>query len=171
MRDGKFDEAHTAIASAVQRATTAAKADMHAKDFLRELKGAERYYRLSHRPIGAGLSKEVRALLGKGDLKGALKLLGETGSTPVTRTAARKILSAIKGTKVLVRKTPTGDAGIYSSTTDTIYIDPEGLHEHTLLHEAMHAAVSHVLANPNHSLTQKLRKLFGSLDAGLRQAG
>ena len=168
MRDGKFDEAHTAIASAVQRATTAAKADMHAKDFLRELKGAERYYRLSHRPIGAELSKEVRALLGKGDLKGALKLLGETGSTPVTRTAARKILSAIKGTKVLVRKTPTGDAGIYSSTTDTIYIDPEGLHEHTLLHEAMHAAVSHVLANPNHSLTQKLRKLFGSLDAGLR---
>jgi hypothetical protein len=123
---------------------------------------------LSHTPIGSALSKDAVALLQKGDLKGALKLLGEAGSTPVTRTAARKILSAIKGTKVLVRKTPTGDAGIYSSTTDTIYIDPEGLHEHTLLHEAMHAAVSHVLANPNHSLTQKLRKLFGSLDAGLR---
>jgi hypothetical protein len=168
MRDGEFDQAHTAIVSAVQRAVTAAKADMYAKDYLRETQKAERYYSLSHRPIGSGLSKEVQALLGKGDLKGALKLLGETGSTPVIRTAARKILSAIKGTKVLVRKTPTGDAGIYSSTTDTIYIDPEGLHEHTLLHEAMHAAVAHVLANPNHPLTQKLKKLFGSLDAGLR---
>ena len=123
---------------------------------------------LSHRPIGSGLSKEVRGLLDKGDLKGALKLLGETGSTPIIRTAARKILSAIKGTKVLVRKTPTGDAGIYSSITDTIYIDPEGLHEHTLLHEAMHAAVSHVLANPNHVLTQKLQKLFDSLAPELK---
>jgi len=125
-------------------------------------------YSLSHTPVGAKLSKDAVELLQKGDLKGALKLLGESGSTPIIRTAARKILSAIKGTKVLIRKTPTGDAGIYSPTTDTIYIDPEGLHEHTLLHEAMHAAVSHVLANPNHQLTKKLQALFDSIPAEIK---
>lgn len=164
MRDGKFDEAHTAIVQTALRATSKAKAHLSRASFLKETKG----FSLSHTPVGAKLSKDAVALLQKGDLKGALKLLSETGSTPIMRTAARKILSAIKGTKVLIRKTPTGDAGIYSSKTDTIYIDPEGLHEHTLLHEAMHAAVSHVLANPNHQLTKKLQKLFSSLDAGIR---
>lgn len=168
MQAGEFDAAHTAIVRAVQRAVTAAKAAASTKFYMKEVAAAERVYRLSHRPVGSGLSQSVVQKLRKGDLKGALKEIGETGSTPVIRTAARKILSAIKGTKVLVRETPTGDAGIYSSTTDTIYIDPQGLHEHTLLHEAMHAAVSHVLANPNHPLTQKLQKLFEGLTPELR---
>jgi len=164
MREGKFDDAHTAIFTTVQRAVTAAKASKYAKEFIR----ASKSFQLSHRPVGSGLSKDVTALLQKGDLKGALRLLGETGSNPIIRTAARKILSAIKNTKVQVRETPTGDAGIYSPTTDTIYIDPKGLHEHTLLHEAMHAAVSHVLANPNHPLTKKLQKLFDALSPEIR---
>jgi len=163
MRDKQYDAAYTTSAVIVFRAIKKARRAAFRAEYDRMMSNPPPQYGLSHTPIGSGLSKEVRSLLDKGDLKGALKLLGETGSTPVIRTAARKILSAIKGTKVLVRKTPTGDAGIYSSTTDTIYIDPEGLHEHTLLHEAMHAAVAHVLANPNHVLTKKLQALFDSL--------
>jgi len=42
------------------------------------------------------------------------------------------------------------------------------MHEHTLLHEAMHAAVAHVLANPNHPLTQKLQGLFNALSPEIK---
>lgn len=164
MQAGKFDDAHTAIVRTALRAASKAKAHLSRASFMKETKD----FSLSHTPVGSGLSKSVVQKLNKGDLKGALREISETGSTPVIRTAARKILSAIRSTKVLVRETPTGDAGIYSSKTDTIYIDPQGLHEHTLLHEAMHAAVSHVLANPNHVLTQKLQKLFDSLTPELR---
>lgn len=168
MEAGAFDEAHTAIFTAANRAATAAKAYIHGREYLKEIETAAKFYRLSHRPIGAGLSTQAQGLLQKGDLKSALRDVMTNGSTPQVRLAARKILSAIKGTKVLVRKTPTGDAGIYSSTTDTIYIDPEGLHEHTLLHEAMHAAVAHVLANPNHPLTKKLQALLDSLPVEIK---
>jgi len=163
MEAGAFDEAHTAIYIAAIRAATAAKAYVHSRDFMREIEKAERVYRLSHRPIGAGLSQRAAALLQKGDLKGALRDVMANGSTPQVRLAARRILSAIRGTKVQVKKSVGGDPAIYDADTDTIYIDPQAMHEHSLLHEAMHAAVAHVLENPNHPLTKKLQGLFDSL--------
>ena len=54
-----------------------------------------------------------------------------------------------------------GKAGSYDPATDTITLDPQnGLNAHTFIHESLHAAISHVLANPNHPLTKEFNKFF-----------
>jgi len=54
-----------------------------------------------------------------------------------------------------------GKAGSFDPRTNTITISPEmGMNEHTLLHELMHAAISHVLRNPNLPVTKQLTSLF-----------
>lgn len=169
------DEAHSEIVKTVLRARTAAQAavdskqleSIYRKGFLQE---GGKTYRLSHRPIGAPLSRVATRALKNENLKDALRDIAGSGSTPVMRVAAQKILNAIGKTKVKIRESPIGDPGVYSSVTDTIYIDPQALHEHTLLHEAMHAAVSHVLRNGNHLVTQKLRKLYEALSPQLKGA-
>lgn len=52
-------------------------------------------------------------------------------------------------------------SGSYDPATDTIVLDPKlGLNEHTAIHELVHAAISHVLRNPNHPLTKEITKLY-----------
>ena len=52
-------------------------------------------------------------------------------------------------------------AGSYDPLTNTITLDPiNGLNVHTVIHEVTHAAISHVLDNPNHPLTKEFTKFF-----------
>ena len=52
-------------------------------------------------------------------------------------------------------------AGSYDPATDTITLDPtNGLNAHTFIHELVHAAISNVLASPNHPLTKDFSKFF-----------
>jgi hypothetical protein len=55
-------------------------------------------------------------------------------------------------------------AGSYDPATDTITLDPElGLTRHTGIHESVHAAISHVLRNPDHPLTKQLTAIYESV--------
>jgi len=55
-------------------------------------------------------------------------------------------------------------AGSFDPRTNTIALDPDnGLNEHTVLHELMHAAISHVLRNPSLPITKQLTELFDGI--------
>jgi hypothetical protein len=63
--------------------------------------------------------------------------------------------------QILLRKEGETKAGSYDPATNTIALDPKlGLNEHTVIHELVHAAISHVLRNPNHPLTKEITKLY-----------
>jgi hypothetical protein len=118
--------------------------------------------------VGQALPNTVTSKLQAGDLKGALRTLGETGSTPIIRTIARKLLPAIRKTNIVNQAAPDGSLAIYDRATDTIYLDPSVYSEHALLHEATHAAIAHVLDNKLNPLTQKLQKLFDALTPDIK---
>jgi hypothetical protein len=62
-------------------------------------------------------------------------------------------------------------AGSYDPRTDTITVNPDvGLNEHTILHELMHAAVSHVLRNRNLPVTRELGNFFEQIKNQLGDA-
>ena len=69
--------------------------------------------------------------------------------------------------KVVRKKGELGaesDAGAYDPATDTITLDPTiGLTRHSGIHESVHAAISHVLRNPDHPLTKKLTAIYDSV--------
>jgi hypothetical protein len=109
-------------------------------------------------PVGAKLGDKASAAVQAGDLRGALRAIAESGSTPLMREVAKKLLSKVGNTRITLGT--TAGAGQYNPTTDTITISPDGMHEHTLLHEMVHAAMSHVLRNRFHPLTQQLAKLY-----------
>ncbi len=65
---------------------------------------------------------------------------------------------------IQVPKLYQGKAGSFDPRTNTITINPEmGMNEHTLLHELMHAAISHVLRNPSLPVTKQLTSLFNQI--------
>ena len=113
---------------------------------------------LGTKPIGAKLNAKASEAVQAGDLRGALRAISESGSTPMMRMVAKKLLGYVGQTKIKI-----GDvlgSGQYDPDTDTITINPNALHEHTVLHEMTHAAISHVLRNRSHPLTQQLGKLY-----------
>ena len=117
-------------------------------------------------PVGAKLGDKASAAVQAGDLRGALRAIAESGSTPLMREVAKKLLSKVGNTRITLGI--TAGAGQYNPITDTITMSPDGMHEHTLLHEMVHAAISHVLRNRFHPLTQQLAKLYQQLAPRLR---
>jgi len=113
---------------------------------------------LGTKPVGAKLGDKAAAAIQAGDLRGALRAIAESGSTPLMREVAKKLLGKVGNTRIELGT--TAGAGQYNPVTDTITISPDGMHEHTLLHEMLHAAISHVLRNRFHPLTQQLAKLY-----------
>ena len=62
-------------------------------------------------------------------------------------------------------------AGLYDPKTDTIKLDAEeGLNLHVLLHEAVHAATSHVIDNKSHPVTKQLTELYNNVKDSLDTA-
>ena len=86
----------------------------------------------------------------------------------------RRIRSLNLKTKIKIAS--IGQSGIYNNALtdtdpDTIFLDPEqGMNAHTFIHEAVHAAISNVLSNPNHPLTKQFQKFFISVQDRLGAA-
>lgn len=115
--------------------------------------------------ISGPVHPAVRDALKAKDLKKSLQILGEKLKGTLGK-AATNLANNIGNTKVEVvvnLKNKSGKLvpGFYDPKTDTIKLDSElGLSPHVLLHEATHAATSHVLANKSHPITKQLNQLY-----------
>jgi hypothetical protein len=114
--------------------------------------------------IGPALDADGRALAEKGNFKDLLSHLINKTDNKLVRQILRKIQSLGINPKIVIGQVGANKAGSYNPTTNTITIDPRfGLNHHTVIHETVHAAISHVLRNPNHKLTKAFVKFFGQI--------
>ena len=120
---------------------------------------------LSEKPVGAKLSTKATEETARGNIKSALEDIVANGSSPQMRDIAKRILRVLKDTKIRIADIDT--MGEYDPATNTITINPNALYEHTLLHEALHAAISHVLRNNMHPLTRQLNDIFNKVRSRL----
>jgi len=117
----------------------------------------------------------IAARIMTGDLVGALRMLSANPNNFIARAASR-LANANLQTKLVVQENLYNDAGkpvpgYYDPSNDTIYIDPNsGMNVHTLLHEAGHAATSHVMDNPSHPLTKQVAGLLEKIKDSLGSA-
>jgi hypothetical protein len=105
----------------------------------------------------------VLHMLGRGDVAGALQALADSGSSGLVQRIAGSLVKYLGDVKLAV-----GEAR-YDPKTNTIYL-PANASEYEILHEAAHAALSHVLANPSHPITKKLNKLFEQIKGDIEGA-
>jgi hypothetical protein len=121
------------------------------------------------------LHPAIRKALKAGDLRGALTMLGSQNLGRASEVA-KKLAGAIGKTKIetepmLVNAEDVPVAGLYDPKTDTIKLDAEeGLNIHVLLHEAVHAATSHVIDNKSHPVTKQLTELYNNVKDSLDTA-
>ena len=121
------------------------------------------------------LHPAIRKALKAGDLRGALTLLGSQNLGRASEVA-KKLAGAIGKTKIelepmLLNAEDIPVAGLYDPKTDTIRLDAaEGLNIHVLLHEAVHAATSHVIDNKSHPVTKQLTELYNNIKNSLDTA-
>jgi hypothetical protein len=91
-------------------------------------------------------------------------------------TVAGNLAGVIGKTKVefvknLKNESGKSVAGMYDPKTNTIYLsESTGLNVHTFLHEAVHAATSHILANKSHPVTKQLTQLYNDVKGWLDTA-
>lgn len=117
----------------------------------------------------------IAARIMTGDLVGALRMLSANPNNFIARAASR-LANVNLQTKLVVQENLYNDAGkpvpgYYDPNNDTIYIDPNsGMNVHTLLHEAGHAATSHVMDNPSHPLTKQVNGLLNEIRDSLGSA-
>jgi len=105
----------------------------------------------------------VLHMLERGDVAGALQALADSGSSGLVQRIAGALTKYLGDVKLAV-----GEAR-YDPKTNTIYL-PANASEYEILHEAAHAALSHVLANPSHPITRKLNKLFEQIKGDIEGA-
>ena len=125
--------------------------------------------------LAPDVAPEIQAQLKDGDLKGALSnLAGKLEG--IAGRITRQLANAIGDTKVEVvenLKDETGKpvAGLFDPNTNTIKLDSKaGVSSHTVIHEAVHAATSHVLDNKSHPVTRQLQALYDSVKDSLDTA-
>ncbi len=122
--------------------------------------------------LAPDVAPDVQKQLKAGDLKGALSSMAES-LDGVAGRIAKQLVAAVTNTKVEVvsnLKDEAGKpvAGLFDPTTNTIKLDSKaGVSSHTVIHEAVHAATSHVIDNENHVVTKQLQKLFDEVKASL----
>lgn len=120
--------------------------------------GVDTYYSKT-KPVGNPLSDAVRAAVQKGDLRTAVNEMISITADPVAKKVLEKISRLGLKTKIVVGEVP--EFGSYDPKTDTITLDPNnGMDDQVLLHELVHAAISHVLVNPDVKLTKDMLQFF-----------
>lgn len=112
--------------------------------------------------IGPALDADGRALAEKGNFKDLLSHIINKTDNKLVRQILRKIQSLGIAPKIVIGDVGRDNhAGVYDPATNTITLDPDfGLNHHTIIHETVHAAISHVLRSPNNKLTQAFVKFF-----------
>jgi len=95
------------------------------------------------------------------NLVGALQALAESGSSKSAELFA-KLLSMVVGNVNVVYG---AEKSMYDPKTNTVYLR-DGASEYEILHEASHAAMSHVLDNPSHPVTRQIMTLFNQMKKG-----
>jgi hypothetical protein len=112
--------------------------------------------------IGPTLDADGRAIAEKGNFKDLLSHIINKTDNKLVRQILRKIQSLGINPKIVIGDVGRDNhAGVYDPDTNTITLDPEfGLNHHTIIHETVHAAISHVLRSPNNKLTQAFVKFF-----------
>ena len=119
-----------------------------------------------------GLPKNIEEALDNDQFQEFITGLAATETDSTVKGILQKIekmrlKTKTKVGKVVRKKGSLGadsDAGAYDPATDTITLDPTiGLTRHSAIHESVHAAISHVLRNPEHPLTKKLTAIYDSV--------
>lgn len=112
--------------------------------------------------IGPALDADGRALAEKGNYKDLLSHIINKTDNKLVRQILRKIQSLGINPKIVVGDVGRDNhAGVYDPATNTITLDPDfGLNHHTVIHEIVHAAISHVLRSPNNKLTKAFVQFF-----------
>jgi hypothetical protein len=120
----------------------------------------------------AGLPKNIEEAVANDKFQEFVTGLVNTETDPIVKGILQKIEKMRLKTKTKVGKVVRkegdlggkSDAGAYDPATDTITLDPSiGLTRHSGIHETVHAAISHVLRNPDHPLTKKLTAIYDSI--------
>ena len=123
--------------------------------------------------LDANLPTDVKALLKKGDLKGALQSLSKSSKNKRIKQIARALSENTGTTKIELANEASlkskgydiGDksdvAGMFDPRINTILLNSNlPLTVHALLHEATHASTINQLKNKSHPATKQLSKLY-----------
>lgn len=100
--------------------------------------------------------------LARGNLVGALQGLADSASSETASRIAGLLAGKVGNVKVVYG----AQRSMYDPKTNTIYLR-DGATEYEILHEATHAALSHVLDNPSHPVTREIMALFNQLKANV----
>jgi hypothetical protein len=146
---------------------------------IREYTDAEEWERFLKLPeeaaLGRPLHPAVVGMLKDNDLSGALRAISGTSKSK-TSAVAIKLANILGDVNVRVAdslKDEAGNAvsGYYDPATNTIMLDSKsGARSHTVLHEAVHAATSHILDNKSHPVTKQLTQLYNDVKGWLDTA-
>ena len=146
---------------------------------IREYTDAEEWERFLKLPEDAALGRPLHpaivGMLRDNNLAGALKNISGTGKGRTSAIAAKlaNILGDVNVEVVDNLKDEAGNAvsGYYDPKTNTIKLDSKsGVRSHTVLHEAVHAATSHILENKSHPVTKQLTQLYNDVKGWLDTA-
>ena len=123
--------------------------------------------------LDANLPTDVKALIKKGDLKGALQSLSKSSKNKRIKQIARALSENTGTTKIELANEASlkdkgydiGDksdvAGMFDPRINTILLNSNlPLTVHALLHEATHASTINQLKNKSHPATKQLTKLY-----------
>jgi len=158
-----------------QKARTKAEAKKYARKAVREMEQVDEDYTpildsdldaLLSSPEVAQLSTSlhptVEVALRRGDLSRALTLFAESAGQPRLTRLAETLSNVLKDVKVVYG----AEQAMYDPATNTIYL-PEDATDYDLIHEASHAGLSHIIANPSHPITRQLDKIFQQVKADI----
>ena len=101
----------------------------------------------------------VEDALADGDIIKALEFVGATSQFPFARSVTKALSPFLQDVKVVYG----ADRASYDPATNTINL-PENVTDYEVLHEATHAALSHVIAKqPGHPIVKRLENIFNDI--------
>jgi hypothetical protein len=105
--------------------------------------------------LSTSLHPAVEAALKQGNLVRALGLFADSINNARLTRIAETLASVLGNVKVVYG----AEKSMYDPKTNTIYL-PNNATDYDLIHEASHAGLSHIIANPSHPITRQLNKVF-----------
>ncbi len=112
--------------------------------------------------LSNSLHPAVEAALEQGNLSRALGLFADSIDQPRLAKIAETLAPMLKDVKVVYG----AERAMYDPKTNTLSL-PDGATDYELIHEASHAGLSHILANPSHPVTRQLQKIFDQVKADI----